>query len=453
MIALETIQNTSTLDTLLKGPPFLGYAYNYPHKTAYRPITKPVSLADIWGQEPDTSDTALYLHIPFCEMRCGFCNLFTTPNPNENSEDSYMKALEQQADAVGEAVGAGRRSISRAAFGGGTPTYLSLENLERALLIASRFVDLSRVPFSVETSPRTAEAEKLQLLRKFGADRISMGVQSFVESEVRAVGRAQQNPLVYSALQRMRDIGFPLLNLDLMYGLPGQTAETWEWSITEALRWEPEELYLYPLYVRPLTGMEGKAPLNAEEWDSQRLDFYRQARTHLLSSGYEQVSLRFFRKKSAEIAHPSSDAVGGNLIGLGCGARSYTSALHYSSEWAVGRAGVRSIISDYAQRTKEDFSVADYGVWLTPEEQRRRYLIYSLLQQAEGISFSAYQARFGTPLLTDFPPLVELQERGLAVNAPSGFHLTERGWEFADVLGPWLTSAKMQAQMEAFSIR
>ena len=444
-----TIANPETaLDALLAGSPYLGYAYSYPHKTAYRPLTPPVSLAEIWRGEAD-SDAAFYLHIPFCEMRCGFCNLFTTANPVAETETFYLDALERQADAVQEAT-ARRADCSRAAFGGGTPTFLSVAGLERALHIASRFADLKAVPFAVETSPRTATAEKLALLREAGADRISIGVQSFIENEVRAVGRGQRNDDVFAALDHIRAAGFPTLNLDLIYGLPHQTAQTWEESLATALSFAPEELYLYPLYVRPLTGLDGKALLNEGDWDAQRLALYRQARATLLSCGYEQVSLRFFRKIGAA-THPSSDAIGGNLIGLGCGARSYTRALHYSSEWAVGRASVRDIIADYNARA--DFTGVHYGAWLTTEEQKRRFLIYALLQQAEGVSRIAYCARFGSEVFDDFPHFALLIHRGLAVADADSLRLTAAGWERADVLGPYLTSPAMRVKMETFNLR
>lgn len=443
--------NTHPLDSLLAGSPFLGYAYGYPHKTAYRPLTPPVSLAELWEDEP-RDDTALYIHIPFCEMRCGFCNLFTTPNPTIDTEEGYLNALERQVAAVEQSIG--KRNISRVAFGGGTPTFLSTHGMERVLQFASRFAgNLTQIPVSVETSPRTAEPEKLALLRQYGVDRISMGVQSFVAEEVRAVGRAQQNRTVFDALEHMREAGFPTLNLDLIYGIPGQTESTWAYSLEQALAWQPEELYLYPLYVRPLTGLDNRAPMDGVAWDNERVSLYRQARQILLASGYEQVSLRFFRRVGAA-THPSSDAIGGNLIGLGCGARSYTRALHYSSEWAVGRAGVRSIVADYLTRTEADFAVADYGVRLTVEEQKRRFLIYSLLQQSEGIPLKAYHARFDdSDLFTDFPQLTDLLERGLAISTDTAFALTERGWERADVLGPYLTSTNMRQQMETFALK
>lgn len=421
-----------SLDTLLAGPPFLGYAYSYPHKSAYRPLSPPVVLERLWSEEPETSETALYLHIPFCEMRCGFCNLFTTPNPPDETEPRYLAALERQVRV------APRRTSSRVAFGGGTPTFLSPAGLERVLTLAASLAPLAEVPFSVETSPRTATPEKLALLRDFGVDRVSIGIQSFIEAEVQASGRAQKLEWVQAALGNLRAAGFPTLNIDLIYGLPGQTEASWQHSLTEALRWQPEELYLYPLYVRPLTGLEGKAQTPPEA-----LTLYRQARERLLSAGYEQVSLRFFRRVGAA-SHPSSDAVGGSLIGLGCGARSYTQVLHYSSEFAVGRAGVRSIIAGYLERTEADFALADYGVWLSDDEQARRRVVYGLLQQAEGIEDST---------VAHLPQLSELIERGLAVCEGGRLRLTASGWERADILGPWLTSAAMRLRMETFSLR
>src|SRR5262249_17552329 len=148
--------------------------------------------------------------------------------------------------------------------------------------------DLHAAPVSVETSPATAEPDKLALLRDRGVKRVSIGVQSFVEPEVAAAGRPQKTADVQDALGRLRAAGFPTLNLDLIYGLPGQTVTSWLASVGAALRWRPEELYLYPLYVRPLTGL-GNARLDAEDI---RPACYREARARLLDAGYEQVSMR-----------------------------------------------------------------------------------------------------------------------------------------------------------------
>jgi oxygen-independent coproporphyrinogen-3 oxidase len=140
------------------------------------------------------------------------------------------------------------------------------------------------------------------------------------------------------------------------------------------------------------------------------------------------------------------------MIGLGCGARSYTRWLHYSGEYAVGRAGVKEILADYLARPDEAFDLADYGAALDEEEQRRRYVIKSLLR-ADGLSLAAYRAWFGTAALDDLPELVELAPRGLATHEDACLRLTDRGLELSDAIGPWLYSAAVRHQMEAFELR
>src|ERR1700741_655603 len=113
--------------------PYQGYVYAYPHKTSYRPLTPRPSLSDVWAAERRHA-LFLYLHVPFCEMRCGFCNLFTRPVPDEAVVDAYLAALERQARVVRRALDdGGDFAFARIAIGGGTPTYLSPAQLERVL--------------------------------------------------------------------------------------------------------------------------------------------------------------------------------------------------------------------------------------------------------------------------------------------------------------------------------
>lgn len=140
------------------------------------------------------------------------------------------------------------------------------------------------------------------------------------------------------------------------------------------------------------------------------------------------------------------------MIGLGCGARSYTQALHYSSEYAVGRAGVREILAGYLERDEAAFARAEYGIRLIAAEQRRRYVIKSLLH-AEGLAMDDYQARYGSTALADFPELEELCDRGLSVREGERLRLTPSGLERSDAIGPWLYSNTMRARMEAFPLR
>ena len=170
--------------------PYVSYAYSYPHKTAYRRFNDPVPLKEAWATEA-TDALFLYLHVPFCEMRCGFCNLFTTANPREDAVTAYIDAIGRQAREVSSSLG--KASFARMAIGGGTPTFLSPRELERLFDIAEQNFDccLRDIPVSCETSPLTADEPRLRLLRERGIDRISIGVQSFVEVEAGAVGRSQ----------------------------------------------------------------------------------------------------------------------------------------------------------------------------------------------------------------------------------------------------------------------
>lgn len=445
--------------------PYQGYLYAYPHKTAYRRLDPRPLLRDVWAAEPQTSLFG-YVHLPFCEMRCGFCNLFTRANPPDEQVTAYLAQLRRQAAAVRDSLDASV-SFSRLAIGGGTPTYLTAPELEQLFTIVTDTfgaaapppsgVPLSAspsgvphsasVPLSVETSPATATPDRLAVLAAHGTTRISIGVQSFLDAEARAAGRPQHLAEVMAALQAIRDARIPVLNIDLIYGIDGQTAETWQHSLDEALRWQPEELYLYPLYVRPLTGLGRRAHARAD-WDRQRLDLYRQAVEVLTAAGYVRHSMRQFRRADAPVPDgPDYCCQDDGMVGLGCGARSYTTDLHYSFDYAVAVPEVRAVITDYLSRPADDFRYAEFGFHLDAIEQRRRWLLKSLLR-AEGVDPTAYRERFGTDHTGDFPQLTQLVERGW-LNEP-GTVLTPAGLDHSDAIGPWLVSGEVREAMGAY---
>lgn len=445
------MEDHHTLSTSLRrqveeGGLFQGYAYSYPHKTAYRPLDPAPALRDLWAGEARDS-LFLYAHIPFCGMRCGFCNLFTTTGSTPSLESRYLDALERQTGVVGEILVDAR--FSRAAIGGGTPTLLSPAGLDRLFRILG---PLRRVPgtaLSIEMSPETVDAEKLAFLRSQGVTRASLGVQSFIAEETKKLGRPQTRAAVEQALTLMRAAGFPAINIDLIYGVEGQTTATWETSLLAALQFTPEELYLYPLYVRPLTGLGRKGC----EASDNRADLYRHGRDFLLARGYTQVSMRLFR--AAGYTPPEGPVYccqEDGMLGLGAGARSYTRHVHYSSEWAVGRESVRGILDDFIARPADSFARAGYGCRLTAEEERRRYLIKSLLR-ADGLDTTDYYTQFGSSPETDFPQLQELLATGAAVLRGAALCPTLLGLEWSDVIGPWLYSASMTARMETFALR
>lgn len=197
------------------GPsPYESYVYAYPHKTAYRPLD-PRPLADLWHGEPRDA-LSFYAHIPFCEVRSGFCNLFTRTGAPADLTAAYLDALERQAPAVRRALdepGPAPR-FAVAAIGGGTPTYLSAVELTRLfdLVEGVMGVELGRIPLSVEASPSTATPGRLAVLAERGTTRLSLGVQSFDEAEARAAVRPQKRAEVESALDAIRSAAIPVLN-------------------------------------------------------------------------------------------------------------------------------------------------------------------------------------------------------------------------------------------------
>lgn len=444
--------NTSALDLdeLLAVSPFHDYVYSYPHKTAYRPLAEPRPLADVWQNE-DRSRLSLYLHVPFCEMRCGFCNLFTAVDRKGAGTAAYLRALAEQAEVVGDAM-PGRR-VAQVAIGGGTPTLLDADQLEVLLGIARRFAgqDLAGVPVSVECSPLTLTEAKVAALRAAGVDRVSIGVQSFDPDRVAHLRRPQDPTAVERSLAMLADAGFATLNLDLIYGDPMTTPAAVAADLDRAIDAGANELYLYPLYVRGLTplGMREVVP-------DGRSEAYRAAVAYLSAKGWRQRSLRRFQAPDAPSEGADHRCQVDGMVGLGVGARSYTTSLHYSHDYAVAQPRIRSIIDAYCAEERDDRALVRHGFELDGEEQRRRFVILTLLDGA--IDGSDYAMRFGEALDEAFPELQQLVDRGLARRDPrtgdgGSLRLTDDGVAAADTIGHWLFSESVRERMRTHELR
>lgn len=436
-------------ESFSEGSPYAGYLYSYPHKTAYRTLSPAVSLGELWADEARAA-LSLYLHVPFCKMRCGFCNLFTRSRPPGEVVSAWLRTLRRQANIVRGMLGPAH--FERFAIGGGTPTMLEPGQLGELFSILGDFGVLGR-PSSVETSPATATDDQLAVLKEAGVTRVSIGVQSFEPAEVQSAQRPQSNLQVAAALDRIRAVDFPVLNLDLIYGIPGQTAGSWIRSLESALRWAPEELYLYPLYVRPLTGMAVRA---RHPDDALRTGLYTVGRDYLLANGYTQASMRMFRRSPRQATQggplppqPGLAPAGAyrcqedGMIGLGVGARSYTRRLHYSTDYAVKARGVEGIIDDWIGRSDAELGVANHGIWLDDAEQARRRLILTLLA-LEPVTEVPDELESAVDVLID---------TGLAARGPDGITLTEAGIARSDAIGPALISPAVRARMAAWETR
>ena len=234
---------------------YIQYMYSYPHKTAYRPLHG-IRLEDYLAPCKDMQNS-LYFHVPFCEAKCGYCNLFSVTGKKEADCDAYLDAMERQAEQIAHVLPCGMH-FSDLTLGGGTPLYLNERQLQRIFSMARHYFGFRKGdgPILVETSPRQTTTEKLQLLKENGTTRISIGVQSFHANELHALQRIHTPADAREALQRIRKVGFSCVNLDLIYGIPDQTEESLHGSLQEALTFAPEELFVYPLYIKKGTRLE-----------------------------------------------------------------------------------------------------------------------------------------------------------------------------------------------------
>lgn len=427
---------------------YQSYLYSYPHKTAYRHFEKPVDLSELWKDEKKDS-LYLYSHIPFCKMKCSFCNLFTVSNPDNNDVDLYLNQLQTEASVLRNILG--DFSFAGYAVGGGTPSLLDPKQLARLFSIYSDTlkVDLANTPGSFEISPETITDEKLQLLSDYGVERVSIGIQSFIESEAKSVGRYQNDNLIHPVLEKIANFNFPVFNIDLIYGIPGQTVETWLTSLQTAMQYRPAEIFLYPLYIRPLTSLHKKNGIQIAETDV-RDELYQIGCDFLVAQGYVQDSMRLFRHKS--ITHTLGSDYScqeDGMIGLGTNARSYTRDLHYSTEYAVSRSNVNAIVQDYLQKPASAFQQANYGIKLSEDDRKRRYLIKSLLK-AEGLHLQDYANLFQENILEAFPELNSLEQMQLATQDNQKIQLTSEGLAYSDLLGHWFISDPVKTKMQEY---
>ena len=412
------------------------YMYSYPHKTAYRPLEHTGLAAYLERSFCADVPPELYVHIPFCRSKCGYCNLFSVAGAADEYISRYMNALRAQFERMGLA-GKKFRGVT---LGGGTPLALPETELVRLLSLTEARC------CGVETSPGEAAPEKLAILRDFRAERISLGVQSLDRTELARLGRAVDTEAIYGALERLKQAGFPRLNVDLIYGIPGQSCSSLEATLRGILRYEPEEIFLYPLYIRGGTALFGQEP------GRNIYDLYFFGRDLLAAAGYAQLSMRQFAKKPP--ANPASCGLD-DMIGIGCGARTYLGDLHFCRPYAAGRESSLRLISAYIADNGNP--APRYGYILNQDEQKRRFIIKNLLYY-RGLRVDDYRGRFKSDPQVDFPLFEELRETGrVAVceettdSAGAVFlRLTETGLSLSDMIGPRFISAAVRARMDAW---
>lgn len=431
--------------------PYRQYMYSYPHKTAYRELNG-ISFDGV-SAELAGGENSLYFHIPFCQSKCGYCNLFSVAGISGQTPimEDYVDAMERQATQYADAMppGVAFRDLT---LGGGTPLILPESLLERIFCMAEKQFGFrpGEIPVIVETSPNQTDRQKLLLLKKYGVTRISIGVQSFLESELKTLCRFHSAERAARALACIRDVGFDCVNMDIIYGIPGQTRESLLSSLQKALEYKPDELFVYPLYVKAGTHLAKSGVMRKPD----AVDLYRCARDFLLEHGYRQDSMRRFVRTGTDgqTAHSSDTSLSlcgfGNTVSVGCGGRSYIGNLHFCTPYGVGAGYCLDRLRDYIS-TKDHLAVT-HGYLLNEKERKRRYAVRHILF-GKGIMRSDYSSHFGRDVLEDFQMIQKWSSDGYVTITEDFITLTQEGVLLSDYLGPWFISDEVAERMEQWN--
>ena len=414
---------------------YVSYLYSFPHKTAYRTLTPPVSLSP-YLERLEGREASLYFHIPFCAHKCGYCNLFSQQCCDAERISLYLHTMRRQGEQL--SVAAQALKFTSFAVGGGTPLILDEGQLEELFCLAELFgVHPSRVFTSVETSPEYTQKSVLRQLRARGVERLSMGVQSFNETELKKLKRRPGLGTVVGALENIVEAGFPQFNLDLIYGIEGQTVESFMRSLNTALTYRPNELFIYPLYVRPGTRIDVRST------DDIGYAIYKSARELLVGQGFVQTSMRrFVRRETTETEFSCGDEV---MLSCGAGGRSYLGNLHYATPYAVRQQAIADEIDHYIRTT--DFMTAANGFLLSTEEMQIRFIIKNLMYY-RGVDLAEYEKRFGEK--PDRNLFREFTDRGWIEETGRIVRLTEEGMAYSDYIGQAFISPVVRKLMSEY---
>lgn len=415
--------------------------YSYPHKTAYGPL-EGIFLQDYFHYLTSSRQNILYFHIPFCETKCGYCNLFSIAGQNMELIDSYFDAMERQTEQIlvcmekylqTEDVSSKcstvkkRISFYELVIGGGTPLYVSTRHLQGLFNMAER-LGFKNGNIIMETSPGQTTPEKLQFLKEQAVNRISMGVQSFIQSELDTLHRQHTAKQAMQAAEWIKSATFDCVNLDLIYGIPEQTEQTLAVSIDQALSYDVDEIFIYPLYIKPDTWLyhKGIKP------DNNAAQLGRFARQYLKGKGYTACSMRRFIKGSYK---QGSSCGFENTLSIGCGGRTYLGNLHACMPYHVKQGECLYELHQYMNT--QDYTRITHGYLLSAQEQKHRYVLKNLFF-IEGLDTEEYRQIFHHNFLLDYPIVSDWMDKGYAKLEQNKLKLTEEGILLSDYLGPEL---------------
>ncbi len=380
------------------------------------------------AQDASPPPLGVYVHVPFCASTCDFCAFYQTV-PKGDAVKRYIDAVEAEAALIN----LDSRRAATAFWGGGTPGLLKpaeLEQLGRIMLLYAG----QPAEWTVELAPATVTADRLTVLKQLGVTRVSMGVQSFNEALLDALGRQHTPAQIYRAYELIRGAGFASVNLDLMFALPGQDENQWRADLTETLRLAPDHLSTYCLTFEEDTALwvklsQGKVKLDPDK----EATFYLKTWEFLETSGYAQYEVSNFARAGHRCQHNLNTWNMHEWVGLGPSGASQHAGWRASNppdlvRWHDDVAAGRRATSDRVALTN-DLLASDSVIFG--------------LRMNDGVSLPRLRRRFPTPAWTGLEELLpKLLMEGLLVATTEGrISLTPRGRLVADAVGAEILEA------------
>ncbi|MDF9408337.1 radical SAM family heme chaperone HemW [Pelotomaculum isophthalicicum JI] len=362
----------------------------------------------------------LYIHVPFCVRKCRYCDFISYPY-EDGAAGIYLDSLSKEIEMYGNILPEREKVLASVFIGGGTPTCLPAEKLVFILeTVRKVFYLLPECEITVEANPGTVNQESLALLRKSGVNRLSLGVQAFQDSILSVLGRIHTAAEATGAVHAAREAGFENLNLDLIYGIPGQTGEDWLESLNQVANLDPEHIAVYGLQLEAGTPLEQAVSCGGLKPCSEDLDLfmYQTAIDYLTSRGYVHYEISNFARSGRESVHNLTYWLNQAYLGFGPAAHSYLRNERFANESTVSGYAGSLVQGKLPVASRETGTIRN-------EMAETMFLGLRLLR---GVDLEAFYQRFGRRAEDIYrAEIASLREAGLVDLADGYLRLTAKG--------------------------
>lgn len=380
---------------------------------------------------------SLYIHIPFCASLCYYCACNKVITKDRSKSAIYLSYLEKELLLVKQHLSA-RETVSQLHLGGGTPTFLSHEEMRGLMAMLRRHFDFSEdAEISIEIDPRTVTVETLNLLAELGFNRTSLGVQDFDEQVQAAVHRIQPYEMVEKCINESRAAGFQSINFDLIYGLPKQNLESFSRTLDQVIALSPARIALYN-YAHLPTRFKPQRRINEVDLPTaeQRLQIFLMSLRRLLDEGYVYIGLDHFAKPDDSLALAMKDrSLHRNFQGYTTRADCDLIALGLSSIGKIGASYVQNSrsLDDYYAMLDQDVLPVEKGIHLSADDLLRREMIMALMC-CHPLNIADIETKFGIRFQDYFAEelkrLSAYADEGLMELTPATLSVTAKGRMF-----------------------